>query len=74
MKLTKYEQEICEKFSAYDETGHVHCSACPLAIDTRYLVCYSTIDGRTKEAKQLKRFMYKKEWEERNELRGFKSV
>ena len=24
------EQKICDKYSAYDETGHVHCNKCPL--------------------------------------------
>ena len=24
------EQKICDKFSAYDDTGHVHCFECPL--------------------------------------------
>ena len=27
---TKREKKICEKYSAYDETGHVHCNECPL--------------------------------------------
>ena len=28
------EQKICDKFSAYDDTGHVHCFECPLRKDT----------------------------------------
>ena len=24
------EMKICAKYSAYDETGHVHCNNCPL--------------------------------------------
>lgn len=24
------ERRICMKYSAYDETGHVHCNECPL--------------------------------------------
>jgi hypothetical protein len=24
------EQKICDKYSAYDETGYVHCNECPL--------------------------------------------
>lgn len=24
------EQKICNKYSAYDDTGHVHCFECPL--------------------------------------------
>lgn len=24
------ERRICEKYSAYDKTGHVHCRECPL--------------------------------------------
>ena len=27
---TKRERAICKKYSAYDETGHVHCKECPL--------------------------------------------
>lgn len=59
MKLTPIEQEICAKYSAYDETGHVHCNECPLNICNSYILgleCYATIDGRTKEAKELKRY------------------
>lgn len=56
MKLTPKEQEICDKYSAYDETGHVRCSKCPLCINPRYAECYSTIDGRMEEARELKRY------------------
>ncbi len=31
MALTnKREEAICKKYSAYDETDHVHCHECPL--------------------------------------------
>lgn len=30
MITTKKDKKICEKYSAYDKTGHVHCSKCPL--------------------------------------------
>lgn len=56
MKLTPKEQEICDKYSAYDKTGHTRCSKCPLCINHRYAECYATIDGRTKEARELKRY------------------
>lgn len=59
MKLTPKEQEICDKYSSYDETGHVHCTECPLTLDIKYCEyceCYATIDGRTKEARELKRY------------------
>lgn len=56
MKLTPKEQEMCDKYSAYDETGHVQCRKCPLNLDTKYCECYVTLDGRTKEAKELKRY------------------
>lgn len=39
MRLTKEEQEICGKYSTYDETDRVHCCDCPLAVDKRYAVC-----------------------------------
>ena len=63
MKLTENEKRICKKYSAYDETGHVHCYECPLAIhppmQNGYCmgVCYANIDGRTSEAKELKRYV-----------------
>lgn len=30
MKLTPEEQAICDKYRAFDATGHVHCHECPL--------------------------------------------
>ena len=32
MILTPEEQAICDKYSAYDSNGYVHCSECPLYI------------------------------------------
>ena len=31
--LTEKQKKICEKYSARDENGFVHCKECPLAID-----------------------------------------
>lgn len=31
MITSKREQKICDKYSAYDETDHVHCNECPLS-------------------------------------------
>lgn len=58
MKLTEKEKEICKKYGTQDKEGNVHCGDCPLNIlDSYYgLECYATIDGRTKEAKELKRY------------------
>lgn len=58
MKLTEKEKEICKKYGKQDKEGNVHCGDCPLNIlDSYYgLECYATIDGRTKEAKELKRY------------------
>ena len=56
MKLTKAEQAICDKYSKRDGNNKVHCSECPLVISVRDCECYATIDGRTKEAKELPRF------------------
>ena len=59
MKLTEKEKEICERYSARDETGHVHCNECPLNIGypARWeFMCYAIIDGRTSEARGLKRY------------------
>ena len=30
MLTTEREKRICKKYSAYDDTGHVHCIDCPL--------------------------------------------
>lgn len=59
MKLTPKEQEICEEYSKHGEDGRVRCHECPLNIcDSVFLglACYATIDGRTAEAKKLKRY------------------
>jgi hypothetical protein len=56
MKLTPKEQEICDKYRERDETGLVRCYKCPLCINHHYAECYATIDGRTKEARKLKRY------------------
>lgn len=59
MKLTPKEQEICKEYSKRDEEGYVHCFECPLNIGNNIfyrLECYATIDGRTLEAKALKRY------------------
>ena len=59
MKLTEEEQRICDKHSAYDETGRVRCFACPLCISNNPgygLECYATIDGRSRTARALRRF------------------
>lgn len=55
MKLTPKEKEICKIYKARDKDGYVHCKECPLVIRPYDLICYANIDGRTKEAKELKR-------------------
>ena len=30
MLVNEKERKICDKYSAYDKTGHVSCSKCPL--------------------------------------------
>lgn len=61
MKLTDKEQEICDRFSVHDKDGYVHCDECPLTLPVLGaklgldLLCYATIDGRLKEAKELDR-------------------
>jgi hypothetical protein len=32
-RLTDKQKKICEKYSARDELGFVHCKECPLVID-----------------------------------------
>ena len=33
------DRRICEKYSAQDETGHVHCHECPLVVDRWAMMC-----------------------------------
>jgi hypothetical protein len=56
MELTAKEKEICKKYRSRDDSGFVHCCDCPLALDHRYHECYANIDGRTENAKRLKRY------------------
>ena len=58
MKLTENEKAICKKYSARDEEGLVHCNECPLSVGNPKIhdfTCYANIDGRTAEARALKR-------------------
>lgn len=54
-KLTKQEQQVCAKYSARDEDGLVRCSECPLVIDNYSHACLANTDGRSTEAKALRR-------------------
>lgn len=58
MKLTKNEKAICKKYRKKDKEGLVHCNECPLNIGNAKIwdhTCYANIDGRTAEARMLKR-------------------
>ena len=33
------DRRTCEKYSAQDETGHVHCHECPLVVDRHDMMC-----------------------------------
>lgn len=37
--LTKKQKKICEKYSARDENGLVHCKECPLVLDSYTYTC-----------------------------------
>ena len=39
MKLTETEQKICDKYGQIGTDSKVHCSECPLVIDTRFCLC-----------------------------------
>lgn len=39
MLNTERAKRTCAKYSAYDETGHVHCHECPLVIDRYMMIC-----------------------------------
>ena len=56
MKLTSAEKQICKKYGATDKSGYCHCDDCPLALSEYELLCYATIDGRTKRARALTRY------------------
>ena len=63
MKLTEKEQEICNEYSKPDPTTRlVRCKECPLSLHKQdpwlwdCLDCYANIDGRSREAKELKRY------------------
>lgn len=58
MKLTPAEQAICDKYSARDADGYVHCLQCPLNLD-RLLgapACYAIVDGRVFRGLHLRRY------------------
>lgn len=50
------EQKICDKYSAYDDTGHVHCHECPLTKGD-----YRSYDFRCKANSHYDR--HSREWE-----------
>ena len=59
MKLTEAEKKICVEYAKRDENGLVRCNECPLNLNHLlhgYPMCYAIIDGRTQEAKSLKRY------------------
>ena len=37
--MTAREKKICEKYSARDEQGFVHCKECPLVVDHTEHLC-----------------------------------
>ena len=39
MLKTEKDKAICEKYSALDETGHVHCHECPLVVSKPDMMC-----------------------------------
>ena len=39
MKLSEEEEKICQKYSARDEEGFVHCRQCPLSVADRPTMC-----------------------------------
>lgn len=43
MKLTKFEKDICKKYSRRDKEGRVHCPECPLAVKTYFSECKRTM-------------------------------
>lgn len=56
MTLTEKEKAICKEYRAKDEEMRVHCYECPLLLrHPSIYTCYANIDGRTKQARELKR-------------------
>lgn len=39
MLKSERDKKICARYSAWDETGHVHCHECPLVIDSGVFLC-----------------------------------
>ena len=39
MKLDPVEQKICDKYSARDTQGFVHCFECPLLVEYEQPIC-----------------------------------
>ena len=37
--LTERQKKICEKYSARDSEGYVHCYECPLSVDHSMPMC-----------------------------------
>mgnify|MGYP007133718411 CR=1 FL=1 len=46
MRLSKEEKKLCEKYGERDESGHVRCHECPMAIDKRYALCKRTATAK----------------------------
>lgn len=44
MKLTRKEQEICEKYRTYNTAGKVRCRECPLAVDIKCYMCKANMN------------------------------
>ena len=51
--MTERQKKICEKYSARDADGYVHCNECPLLIDKYEYMCKanSVYNRRDRKAK-----------------------
>jgi hypothetical protein len=58
MITNKHEQKNCDKYSAYDEAGLVHCFECPLAKG-----CWLQYDFRCKANSHYDRHTGEWEWD-----------
>ena len=55
--MTDKQREICNKYSAKDEKGFVHCNECPLVLDHNELMC----KGNSHYDKKKKRWVFDRE-------------
>lgn len=57
--MTEEEKKICDKYSARDAAGKVHCNECPLAIEVG--VCKATEEMKKEMPDDVYKLLYGEE-------------